>query len=658
MKDLRIIFSLLILVIISASCKKELPKIEPTDDLVNMADLVIPDDFHFETSKQVEVTFVDFKASKSNEIKYSIYLYSDETTSEVITFEDEDGEMVTETIQLTDVHNNLVTTVISNDENFLLNLIIPEYYNYLYIVRNEMGVYTSQIIPVENNKASFGGFKSVADDPVDVIYGVNGQGDVFTLNPETGDFVVIDEFPNVYAGAQTCALDPISRTMYTISKSTKDLLAYDIDNNTWEVRGNTGLKGPRLEYRKEDGLLYFSTTNKVMTINPENGTTISTYTVVGLHEGKWGDVAFDTDGIFYMATGSGLYRCDPSGNNTFNAVRISAENLPFTPTSMTFDSNGELWLGSNDGSKGRVAVMDKVTGGWEYRYENLPVRINDLTYLPLDENDVEETDTDGDGVIDFYDEYPNDAQRAYNTYTPSIYGWGSYAFEDLWPNDGDYDFNDLVVNYRYISVANANNDIVETKLIYKVKNVGGSFHNGFGLELDMEESLIAAVSGYNHTEGIVSLNGKGLENGQAKPVLIAFDDAWDNFDGQEMELLITYTNPILPELVGSLNPFIFVNGDRGREVHFSDMAPTSLANADYFGTEDDNSDLSIGRYYKTENNLPWGINIIHDFVFLKEKSAIVLGYNKFAEWAESGGQNYPDWYKDQNGYRNDAYLEY
>jgi ligand-binding sensor domain-containing protein len=71
-----------------------------------------------------------------------------------------------------------VTSIIPSDPNLELNITIPDYYQYLYIIRNDMGVYTSQIIPIENNKAVFGGMKSVNDDPVDVIYGVNAQGDV------------------------------------------------------------------------------------------------------------------------------------------------------------------------------------------------------------------------------------------------------------------------------------------------------------------------------------------------------------------------------------------------------------------------------------------------------------------------------------------------
>jgi len=105
-----------------------------------------------------------------------------------------------------------------------------------------------------------------------------------------------------------------------------------------------------------------------------------------------------------------------------------------------------------------------------------------------------------------------------------------------------------------------------------------------------------------------------------------------------------------------MNPFIFINGDRGREVHLSNKPPTSLANTEYFNTFDDTSDPNIGRYYKSTRNLPWALDIIHDFVYPQEKVPIIYGYTKFAEWAESGGASYDNWYKDQDGFRNNSFL--
>jgi len=54
------------------------------------------------------------------------------------------------------------------------------------------------------------------------------------------------------------------------------------------------------------------------------------------------------------------------------------------------------------------------------------------------------TDSDGDGIQDADDDFPNDPARAFINFFPAA-GYGSLAFEDLWPGKGDYDFNDLVV---------------------------------------------------------------------------------------------------------------------------------------------------------------------------------------------------------------------
>ena len=199
-------------------------------------------------------------------------------------------------------------------------------------------------------------------------------------------------------------------------------------------------------YNINDGMLYYSFSQWVLLINPDNGNMISYYELIGLHELDGGDLVFAENGRMYISCTSGLYKCDFAGGNKIYASRISADNLPNYPNSLTFDNNQELWWASNVGYNGRLFIMDTTTGGWEERYNLSENYIHDLATLPLDETQIEEEDTDNDGIIDFYDEYPDDPDKAYDTYTPSIYGWGTYAFEDLWPNQGDYDFNDLVIN--------------------------------------------------------------------------------------------------------------------------------------------------------------------------------------------------------------------
>jgi len=61
-------------------------------------------------------------------------------------------------------------------------------------------------------------------------------------------------------------------------------------------------------------------------------------------------------------------------------------------------------------------------------------------------NGQQSTDSDGDGVPNDEDAYPYDTERAFNNFYPSG-DYASLAFEDLWPGLGDYDFNDLVLDY-------------------------------------------------------------------------------------------------------------------------------------------------------------------------------------------------------------------
>ncbi|MCF8364181.1 MAG: LruC domain-containing protein [Bacteroidales bacterium] len=676
MKKFGIFLTIFAFALFISNCKKDLnnnPEPEPpVDTTKKMSDLVIPQDFNFETSVTAQITINDFKSSRADgDIKYEVYLYNSNGVNIDVTTLGDDGDPLHQTGKLVDVLNNLNAVKITDNPNFTLDITIPGYYDTLFVTRNDLGHYTSMMIPI-TAQTLFVHFPleeipdhsgQLKDDPTDILYAVNSLSEMYSINPLTGEVEYLPNLPSNTGGSWTCAIDPVEEVLYTIGiNSPYYLYAFDLNDQTWENRGKTQYQGPRLGYNINDGMLYYSFGYWMLLINPENGKLVSYYRIYGLDDLDGGDVCFANNGTMYISSESGLYRCTFDSRNSIYAERLSAENLPNYPNSLTFDQNQELWWASNvfneglNKWEGRSFIMDTVTGAFEDRWTFTNNYIHDLATMPLDENQINDLDSDGDGIIDFYDEYPNDGDRAYDTYTPSVYGWGTYAFEDLWPYEGDYDFNDLVLNYRYTHVFNSEDRIVETYLTFNIKNIGGSFRNGFGIELDMDESLIENVTG-SVLSGLVTLNGKGLEAGQAKPVVILFDDAMQiskNTSG--IRLVITYSDPIATADFGTKNPFIFINQHREKEVHLANMPPTSLADVNLFGTGDDDSNPATGRYYKTSSNLPWAIDIIHDFVFPQEKVAIIQGYNKFADWAESGGVNYKDWYKDQDGYRNTSYL--
>jgi len=91
-------------------------------------------------------------------------------------------------------------------------------------------------------------------------------------------------------------------------------------------------------------------------------------------------------------------------------------------------------------------------------------------------------------------------------------------------------------------------------------------------------------------------------------------------------------------------------------VHLPDKAPTALADLSLIGTGHDDSDAATGRYYKTPENLPWAINIVERFAYPVEKAEVLQAHLKFADWAESSGELFPDWYKALSGYRNNSLI--
>lgn len=278
-------------------------------------------------------------------------------------------------------------------------------------------------------------------------------------------------------------------------------------------------------------------------------------------------------------------------------------------------------------------------------------------------------DTDGDGVNDPVDDYPEDPSRAYRNYHPSENTYGSLTFEDLWPNQGDYDFNDLVVDYRFTEVMNATNLLVELDVELILKASGASFENGFGFELNLSPSLVSEVIGSEITGNLHNFMGNGVEADQAKAVIIAFDNVYGlvnrpagyYFNTQEeapyvepdtIMLHIGFTQPVDPQYLGvpPYNSFIVVNQDRSREVHLAGYSPTTLAmGSEYFDTGVDNS--SVNGFYLTSNNLPWGLDIVETLEYPLEKAPINSAHLYFESWAISSGSTWTDWYKDKPSYR-------
>ncbi len=343
-------------------------------------------------------------------------------------------------------------------------------------------------------------------------------------------------------------------------------------------------------------------------------------------------------------------------------------------------------------SDGQSATITNLTAGnlyyfsiYEYNYSGATILYSTSTKYSTSATTLQ-PDADADGVADADDEYPTDVNKAFNNRYPAA-SYATLMFEDLWPGKGDYDFNDLVLNYQYNTITNASNQVVEVRYSFVTRAVGGSLHNGFAFQLDsINPNKISSVTGSKATGASwLNLNGNGTEAGQGDNAnIVVFSDAYKLLptqggfsfinayqgspdSGKDTTTIVVkfIDNGVVPtggavnySSFGTnlFNPYIILNQVRGKEVHLSDRVPSAKVDASFFGTEQDKSNPATGTYYKTANNLPWAINVSSSIPYPQEKTDISEAYLKFIPWASSNGATNQTWYLDTEGNRNASKL--
>lgn len=119
----------------------------------------------------------------------------------------------------------------------------------------------------------------------------------------------------------------------------------------------------------------------------------------------------------------------------------------------------------------------------------IPIKTSDLQVASSSESgtgSVNLTDTDGDGVIDQYDDYPYDATKATKLRFPSS-GVNTIGFEGTFPSAGDADLNDLVTVYYVEEDQNAAGQIVEIRGSFQ--NMAHGAGNQYSLNLRLPSTV-------------------------------------------------------------------------------------------------------------------------------------------------------------------------
>ena len=616
MKTSKLLFlSLLVAMIAFQGCKTNDPEPEPNPNPDNdMKDMIVPDGFTFETTQDVPLTIkmpasVDFTDLRS---RFNVYSASPDEGGVLITSGsfDTDGEF-TGTLRIPIILTEVTVVTIAGNVTVPIPTSSFKEGGVIIDFGGEYGYLPPDT--VEPTKKS---------TPID-DYKFNGNRNFTTTNlVGNGDFET-DDFGTIYYWHSSHPTD--ARWYFT---------QYQGSMEWYDDGGNHVVRTPW----SEPGNYYYGGVSQMIDASP-------------------GDVITMSADIKSVGNNNRLY-------SWLYLIPVNSSGNALAYYNITYHHPSSTWTNKTITATMPAGTVEVNVLLWTNDYTaNAAVYVDNVVVTgPV-------TDTDGDGVDDDLDDYPTDPTRAFNVYYPNETDWGTFAFEDLWPGTGDYDFNDLVIDYQFKSVLNASNELVEFFTDYSVRAIGASLTNGFAFMLPGDPTNVASVSGTTITESYLSLNANGTEQNQTNTVIFLFDNAFNMIGTSGASFIntmpnITYVEPDTNQLhvlftnavanIGSApyNPFIVVGEDRGVEVHLSGDEPTALADQTLFGTFADDSNPVTGKYYQTVNNLPWAIDLPVKFDYPIEQVQIINAYNYFQAWGESGGATNTDWYEDTSGYRN------
>lgn len=216
--------------------------------------------------------------------------------------------------------------------------------------------------------------------------------------------------------------------------------------------------------------------------------------------------------------------------------------------------------------------------------------------------------------------------------------YGTYSFEDVWPSGGDYDLNDVMIEYRTDVTFNQKNEIKKIVDTFTPVHNGAYFKNAFGYviknsaylgSIDRTESDFAALEESNQ--------------------IILFEDVKQAVDQAKSKKVVRNFSSNFPkkeEYKRDYNPFIAVNYQanvKNRiEVHLPKEQATSWANLKKQNQEDD-------AYYINKNGkYPFAIQLEGTVNFKPVSETATIGstdeYPYFNAWVESNGQTNTDWF--------------
>lgn len=266
-------------------------------------------------------------------------------------------------------------------------------------------------------------------------------------------------------------------------------------------------------------------------------------------------------------------------------------------------------------------------------------------------------DADGDGTPDQQDAYPCDAAFAGQAFAPAEGVFGAMQFEDQYPLQGDYDFNDVQVAYNYLFRLTADGRVRSLRASFDVLALGGVYDNGLALALPVPAAAALQVSlrvgGGAPSTLTPSAADANLTVTLAAELRALFGGAQGQLNsqpgastltGQALELEVTFATPQAIDLgAAPFDLFVFRVDQPSLEIHRPSYPGSARMDSALFGTGDDAS--RAGRWFVDVDDLPFALALPEVAPYTLEGVAISTLFPNIVAFAASGGTSAKDFYK-------------
>lgn len=284
-------------------------------------------------------------------------------------------------------------------------------------------------------------------------------------------------------------------------------------------------------------------------------------------------------------------------------------------------------------------------------------------------------DADGDGVNSDADVDDNDPDVSQYNYpqgydvNSNAYVYHSLVYEDLWPCQGDYDFNDLIVYYSFRENQNAAGLTTSLEFNTKFPAMGGSFDNTACIRV-VDGSNTAVLSANNISTLPGAIGVTRTHDAVNSTTSFCFSNLKSIY-GEQGNTVVNTESKVYSEypiMTGSITGFntgtdvydqyMLIDNDITKQVH--DMAsdnPNSalnIATSDAIGFNScDDDSANQAKQYVNSNGLPWALSIPAEWGWPKEKVDMLEAYPDFDDFIVNPAL---DWYSDANDNKVDSKI--